>query len=193
MRELGWQLNRYKVAFLLLTVFCGGILFPLFRITGGDSLWEAAYRILFLSLGIVVMLLYKDRVAVLGARYDGGAFYRSMPDSLKKEKKRWITLDIFVLSTAAFLYLVHVTIGYVTECKDGNLVLIAFLAYFLSYHVFVKHPYVIAGVTGVAMLLLGFSAKLFMTFWGIIIIALAVVAGEAWFYGRIGRLWREER
>ena len=193
MRELRWQLRKNMVAFLLLVLVIGGSLFPLFRITGGDSLWEATYRILFLSLGIEVMLLYKDRASVLGERYGGGSFYRSMPDSLKKEKKRWFILDIFILATAAFLYLVYVTIGYFTDCKNGNLVLITFLAYFLSFHLFTKHPYVIVGITGSSMLLLGFSAKLPVPFWGIIISAVVVVAGEAWFYGRIGRLWREER
>ena len=192
MRELRWQLRRNKVAFLLLTVVIGGSLFPLFRITGGDSLWEATYRILFLALGIEVLLLYKERASVLVERYGGGSFYRSMPDSLKKERKRWIILDTFVLSIATFLYLVHVTVGYVAECKNGDLVLIAFLAYFLSFHLFTKHPYVIAGIIGSSMLLLGFSAKLPVPFWGVMISALAVAAGEVWFYGRIGRFWREE-
>ncbi len=193
MRELGWQLRRNKVAFLMLVILIGGSLFPLFLITGGDSLWDATYRILFLSLGIAVMLLYKERALILGERYGGGSFYRSMPDSLKKEKKRWFTLDIFVLVTAVLLYQVHVIIRYFTDCKNGNLVFIAFLVYFLSYHLFTKHPYVIAGITGSSMLLFGFSAKLPVPFWGVLISAVVVVAGEAWFYGRIGRLWCEER
>lgn len=193
MRELGWQLNRNKMIFLLLAILIGGSLFPLFRIAGDDSLWEAAYRILFLSLGIEVMLLYKERVLILGDRYGGGSFYRSMPDSLKKEKKRWLTLDVFVLTIAVFLYLVYVTIGYFTDCKNGNLVLVAFFVYFLGYHLFANHPYVIAGITGSVMLLLGFSAKLPVPFWGVVVGAVAVVVGEVWFYGRMGRFWCKDR
>lgn len=194
MRELVWQLNRKKPAILLLAVTFAVILFPICTMIGEDTILEAVCRIIFLSLGVTALMLYEERIMLLREKGAGYAFYRSMPRTVEKEKRRWWVSDLFLVIVATVWFLLYEVIRLAGNVNGSAGFLYAlFFGYLLGTHLLYRHPYLMLCVTFLCMFLLGFRPWI-SVHWAWMLLPVGVfVLGEVWFYRNIGKLWVKER
>lgn len=194
MRELVWQLNMKKPVILLLAGTFAVILFPICTMIGEDTVLEAICRMIFLILGVTALMLYEERILLLRGKGPGYTFYRSMPHTAEKEKKRWWVADLFLVTTASVWFLFYEGLRLlVNDCGSAGFLYALFLGYLLCAHLFYRHPYILLCVIISGMFLLGFRPWV-SVHWAWMLLAVGVfVLGEVWFYRNIGKLWVKER
>lgn len=193
MKELWWQISKNKGYYLLSLIVFGGCLVPFFILVGGDSLTEAGYRMLMFFIGMSALWLYQERGNVLKRKMPGSAFYHSMPEGLKKEKRRVLMLDAFSLGAATVVFLGYKIVGaFVKDCFDGGFIYVALLLYLACVQLLTNRLYLLVGVTVVALLLVGGGALITLPFVGVVIGIALGTAGMAWHYHRMEEMWNKE-
>lgn len=103
MKELGWSLWKQRWAFLAFGVLVGFCGWAFYLVLQGRSVFEMCYRMAFVLLQMVFLILQRERFHIV-LRKDGTTrFYRSMPHAWEKEQKRFFWIDMFCLTVLAVL------------------------------------------------------------------------------------------
>lgn len=193
MKELLWQLKKDKWVYLILMLLFGGCLIPFFVIVSEDNVPEAVYRLLIMFLGMCALFLYGERGRILRKKEPGAAFYHSMPESLKKERKRLLVLDVFFFATATVVFLLYRAVCVlVSDCFDGRGIYVGLLLYLVCMQLLARHPYLILCVTMLSLVMLGMGNAFTLPLWAVAAGVVICVTGMLLHYHRLEKIWTEE-
>ena len=143
MRELCWSLWKQRWAFLISTVTVAIIVGMMHQIIDVYSLFEMGYRMAFIVLQIMYLILQRERFQVVLRKESANRFYRSMPNAWEKEQRRFMWIDVFGVVGLVVL----LAIGLVFRNEFGALavpfaLVISFLVYMPSSRIVACVPYV---------------------------------------------------
>ncbi len=196
MRELCWSLwrQRWAVLFLAVTVVLGaGMLYAVIAVGLGFRLFELGYRIAFVLLQTVFMILQRERFLVVLRKEREHRFYRSMPHAWEKEQRRFMRLDVFCAVTLTGLLIVGSLVrnGF-ADSKVPFALVVFFLVYMVISRIMACVPYVwwIPEIVFAVVFLLVPALDISPLLCGGTAVAVGAILGLL--YGFVRKLWETE-